>query len=357
MPQTPKSMGADRTRSPAPAPIAFAGATLDRAAHLRDEAERLRVLDTSRAVLVGPGQDVSRTANGTLSRIPLSALPADAQLTFLGLDCAGAAMFAWDALAPDTPDAPDAPQAQGTRDAPRVPGAPDAPRAQGTRDGTGAPGTPDAPVAPAAEFVSLRDLMTDFDPADASLAAYAVGMVAWHRVHRHCGRCGHATDVHQAGHRRRCPNCGLVQFPRTDPAVTMLVHSGDRCLLSRRHGAPAHRWSALAGFLEPGETPEEAVVREAREETGVEVTGVEYLTSQPWPFPSALMIGFWAFADPDGAAAPEPQAGELVEARWWERGELAAALEAERIGIPPPGTIGNFLISTWLAAESGAGTS
>ena len=96
-------------------------------------------------------------------------------------------------------------------------------------------------------------------------------MVGWHRVTRYCGRSGDATVVEAAGHRRRCPGCGLVQFPRTDPAVTMLVQSKDRCLLSRRHGAPGNRWSALAGFVEPGETPEEAVIREAREETGVEV--------------------------------------------------------------------------------------
>jgi NAD+ diphosphatase len=129
----------------------------------------------------------------------------------------------------------------------------------------------------------------------------------------------------------------------------MLVQCQDRCLLSRRPGAPANRWSALAGFVEPGETPEEAVVREAREETGVEVTGTEYVTSQPWPFPSALMIGFWASVDPDHANEPEPQSDELVEARWWGRNELQAALAEERIALPPDGTIGNYLILTWLA--------
>ncbi len=131
----------------------------------------------------------------------------------------------------------------------------------------------------------------------------------------------------------------------------MLVQAGERCLLSRRQGAPPNRWSALAGFVEPGETLEEAVVREASEETGVSIESVEYVTSQPWPFPSALMIGFWAFVDPDTAAALEPQADELVEARWFERDELASAVSEERIVLPPPGTIGNFLISTWLARD------
>ncbi len=295
----------DDTRpSLAPARVAFAGATLDRAAHLRDDAEGLRELQSSRAVLVGSEQEVALSAEGSLALTPAAELPSDAKLTFLGLDPTGA-VFAYDASG-------------------------------------GGPA--------AGPFASLRSLMAEFDPGDAALAAYAVGMVGWHRVNRYCGRSGHATEVEQAGHRRRCPGCGLLQFPRTDPAVTMLVQSRDRCLLSRRHGAPEHRWSALAGFIEPGETPEEAVVREAGEETGIDVAAVEYVTSQPWPFPAALMIGFWAFADPDDAGAPEPQPSELVEARWWARAELVEALRNERIAIPPPGTIGNFLISTWLAS-------
>lgn len=280
------------------APIAFAEGALDRASHLRDDADRLRARDTSRAVLVGRDQEVAITPAGTLDLIPVADLPADAALTFLGLDASGRAVFAYDA-------------------------------------------------APA-QFVSLRSLMAERDPAEAALAAYAVGMVGWHRVNRHCGRCGHATVVEAGGHRRRCPNCGLHQFPRTDPAITMLVQTKDKALLSRRHGAPPNRWSALAGFIEPGETPEEAVVRETYEETGIKVTGVEYVTSQPWPFPAALMIGFWAFTDPDHDSTPTPEPGELVDVRWWERSELADALSNDRIGLPPPGTIGNYLIETWL---------
>jgi NAD+ diphosphatase len=295
---------ADSTQRPVAATIAFAGATLDRAAHLRgdDEAERLRRLDTSRAVLVGPDQDVALADTRTLSLISLAALPSDAPLTFLGLDRSGAAMFAYDAS--DRGDA---------------------------------------------QFVSLRALAAELDAAEAALAAYAVGMVAWHRVTRYCGRSGHATVVEAAGHRRRCPGCGLVQFPRTDPAVTMLVTTGGRCVLSRRHGAPENRWSALAGFMEPGETPEQAIVREAREETGIGVERVEYVASQPWPFPAALMIGYWAFADPDDESALTPQPDELLEVRWWDRSELDHAVRHGRIILPPPGTIGNFLISTWLA--------
>ena len=310
MPHNRRRM-ADRSPATArplvPPEVAFAGATLDRAAHLRDgdHADRLRHLNTSNAVLVGKGQEVAVAGEPSrLARVPAADLPAGALLTFLGLEPTGAAVFAYDAHE------------------------------------HGETGTTD--------FVSLRQLMTELDPAEAALAAYAVGMVGWHRVNRFCGRSGHATEVEAAGHRRRCPGCGLVVFPRTDPAVTMLVQNKDRCLLSRRHGASANRWSALAGFVEPGETPEEAVIREAREETGVEVARTEYVTSQPWPFPAALMIGFWAFTDPDDDAAPRPEPGELVEARWWERAELADALARERIALPPPGTIGNYLILTWL---------
>jgi NAD+ diphosphatase len=304
-------------RSIAPRPIAFAGGTLDRADHLREDehAEELRRRDTSWVVLVGDDQEVAiADAGSALARIATAELPADARLTFLGLEPSGAAVFAYDAL-----------------------------------DDGGARG----PYRPHGQaFESLRALAAELEPAEAALAAYAVGMVGWHRVNRYCGRSGHATVVESAGHRRRCPGCGLVQFPRTDPAVTMLVQAGERCLLSRRRGAPEHRWSALAGFLEPGETPEQAVVREAREETGVEVVSVEYVTSQPWPFPAALMIGFWAFTDPDDDdAALTPQPSELVEARWWDRAELADALTHERIVLPPPGTIGNYLISTWLEAD------
>jgi len=288
-----------------PPAIAFAGGTLDRAPHLRneDEVERLRGLDASRTVLVGAGQEVGVSDSGGLALVPPGALSPDAPLTFLGLDQAGAAMFAFDAVA-------------------------------------------DHDLG--AQFIPLRGLGAELEPAEAALAAYAVGMVNWHRVNRFCGRSGDPTVVEAAGHRRRCPGCGLVVFPRTDPVVTMLVSAGQRCLLSRRQGAPENRWSALAGFVEPGETLEEAVVRETREETGVEVVAVEYLAAQPWPFPAALMIAFWAYADASEVTPPTPEPDELVDARWWERTELRAALAEGRIGIPPEGTIGNYLIRTWL---------
>ncbi|HEY1519042.1 MAG TPA: NAD(+) diphosphatase [Solirubrobacteraceae bacterium] len=311
---------------PAPGKIAFAAGTLDRAAHLRDDgsAERLRDRADSHVVAVGDAQSVALSFdNGVpaLALVPVADVPAGAELTFLGLEPSGAALFAYDAVADGNPG-----RADGAR---------------GTGEGESG-----------LEFVPLRGLGRELDPSDAALAAYAVAMVGWHRVTRYCGRSGDATVVQAAGHRRRCPVCGLVQFPRTDPAITMLVQSGDSCLLSRRQGAPANRWSALAGFVEPGETPEQAVVREAREETGVDVVSVQYVASQPWPFPQALMIGYWAFVDPAADAMPTPAPDELVEARWWGRDELERALGAGTIILPPPGTIGNYLISTWLARGS-----
>ena len=232
----PHNRGMAEQRTDAPATVAFAGGTLDRAAHLRGDAEQFRASHRSQVIVVGQDQQVALTSAGTLALTPAAELPSDAALTFLGLDAAGRAVFAYD----------------------------------------GAP----------AHSTSLRSLMTELDPADAALAAYAVGMVGWHRVHRHCGRCGHATEVEQGGHRRRCPNCGLQQFPRTDPAVTMLVQSQDRCLLSRRHGAPPNRWSALAGFVEPGETPEEAVVLEDAMSgvTSAEAAGCK-VVAVPWIAP------------------------------------------------------------------------
>jgi NADH pyrophosphatase NudC (nudix superfamily) len=298
-------------------------------------------------VLVGRDQKVALTRARTLALVPVHALRRDARLTLLGLEPSGAAVFACDALglAGDCAAvAGGAPEAELAGDCAAVAGG--APEAELAGDCAGVTGGP-----PGARFVPLRTLAAELSADEAALAAYAVGMVGWHRVHRHCGRCGHATEVEHAGHRRRCPACGLLQFPRTDPAVTMLVQAGEHCLLSRRRGAPEHRWSALAGFVEPGESLEEAVAREAREETGVEVVAVEYVTSQPWPFPAALMIGFWAFADPAArGGALQPEAEELVDARWFERGSLRDALAGGRIILPPPGTIGNYLISTWIDA-------
>jgi NAD+ diphosphatase len=143
-------------------------------------------------------------------------------------------------------------------------------------------------------FADLRQIGGTLSQADGALLAFARAMIHWHRTHRHCGRCGAPTRSAQGGHVRRCgaEGCGAEIFPRTDPAVIMLVSAGDLCLLGRQPAWPSGMVSTLAGFVEPGETPEEAVIREVMEETGVQVTSVRYHSAQPWPFPGSLMIGY-----------------------------------------------------------------
>ena len=170
------------------------------------------------------------------------------------------------------------------------------------------------------------------------LAAYAAGVLNWHRSHPHCARCGARTEMAEAGFLRTCPSCGAQHHPRTDPVVIMLVLDGDRVLLGRQPSWPAGRYSALAGFVEPGESLEEAVAREVHEEAGVQVRGVRYVASQPWPFPSSLMLGF--FADYAGGD-PHVRDAELEDVRWFTREELADTV------LPPPLAIARTLIDTW----------
>jgi NAD+ diphosphatase len=153
--------------------------------------------------------------------------------------------------------------------------------------------------------------------------------------------------VTDAGHLRRCPSCGAEHHPRTDPVVIMLVHDGDRALLGRQARWPRGRYSALAGFVEPGESLEEAVAREVAEEAGVSVGEIRYRSSQPWPFPASLMVGFHArFAGGDAVASD----AELEDVRWFERGELRAIASGETdLHLPPPVAIARRLIDEWLA--------
>jgi len=197
------------------------------------------------------------------------------------------------------------------------------------------------------DAVALRDAASLLGPGDAGLAAYATAMVTWHRTHTHCARCGHPTDMGEAGFVRTCPSCGAQHHPRTDPVVIMLVTRGDdEVLLGRQAAWPPGRYSALAGFVEPGESLESAVAREVREEAGIEITAPRYIASQPWPFPASLMLGFIA-----EHASGEPAIGdaELEDVRWFTREEVAAAAEGKGpIGLPPRLAIARTLIDTWL---------
>jgi NAD+ diphosphatase len=196
---------------------------------------------------------------------------------------------------------------------------------------------------------SLREAATELPANEAALAAYAGSLLAWHRRHRFCANCGEPTQHADGGHERHCPACDTHHFPRTDPVVIVRVVDGERLLLGRQASWPERRFSVLAGFVEPGETLEEAVRREIREESSVDVEEVGYVASQPWPFPSSLMIGFHAVANGAGPP-PRPRDGELSEVRWFERAEVesAAADEGDGLRLPPRYSISRRLIDGWL---------
>jgi NAD+ diphosphatase len=194
----------------------------------------------------------------------------------------------------------------------------------------------------------LREAATELPPEEAALAGYAGSLLAWHRRHRFCANCGAPTEARDGGHERHCPACDAHHFPRTDPVVIVRVTDGeDRLLLGRQARWPAGRFSLLAGYVEPGETLEEAVRREVAEESGIELGEVSYIASQPWPFPSSLMLGFSAVAV---GGDPAPGDDELVEVRWFERAELERAARGEgTLALSPPYSIARRLIDAWLA--------
>jgi NAD+ diphosphatase len=179
-------------------------------------------------------------------------------------------------------------------------------------------------------------------------------MLNWHRSHRFCPNCGGDTVVSEGGYVRRCRRCGRSHFPRTDPVVIMLVESHGRLLLGHRAGWPDGRYSVLAGFVSPGESAEEAVVREVHEESGIDARDPTFVASQPWPFPSSLMLGFEARAD---GGQPVNCDGELDDVAWFAREQIrAAAAESDsELLLPPPISIARFLIDRWLADGPGSG--
>jgi NAD+ diphosphatase len=289
-------------------PNTFSGSPLDRAGERRtDERWMAGVLadPATRAVAVtSDGVLVSDEGGGEprLARLPLGAFEGSERF-MLGIEPDGAALFAVDASGIDPPDGVTA--------------------------------------------LGLRDAGALLSQGDDGVIAQATGLVNWHRRHPHCAVCGAATEVAEAGYVRRCPNCGALHHPRTDPVVIMLVVDGERALLGRQARWPPGRYSALAGFVEPGETLEEAVAREVREEAGVEIRHARYASSQPWPFPTSLMLGF--FAD---YASGEPSVGdhELEDVRWFSREELLSARAGthESLGVPPPIAIARRLLDSWL---------
>jgi NAD+ diphosphatase len=196
----------------------------------------------------------------------------------------------------------------------------------------------------------LREVGADLDDLDAGLLAEAIGILEWHDRHRFSPLSGAPTTIERAGWVQRDPVTGAEFFPRTDPAVIMLVHDGaDRVILGRQAVWPPGRFSILAGFVEPGESAESAVAREVAEEVGLQVSDVRYVGSQPWPFPQSLMLGFIAQAD--GATELRLDPDEIEEARWFTRDELRSG--AGPRALPPPVSIARHIIDRWVAGEFG----
>ena len=206
---------------------------------------------------------------------------------------------------------------------------------------------PPAPV----EFTDLRRVGPLLARQEGSLLAYARGIAYWHSRHRFCGVCGSATLSEEGGHVRRCTNatCNAQHFPRTDPAVIMLVHDGDRCLLGRQRIWPTGMHSTLAGFVEPGESLEEAVAREVFEEAAILVDEVRYHSSQPWPFPASIMLGFHARARSSEIRVDH---SELQDARWFERSYLLSHQDDDSFRLPRRDSIARRLIEDWLRRDA-----
>jgi NAD+ diphosphatase len=209
-----------------------------------------------------------------------------------------------------------------------------------------------APIASAAAPVGLREVGAVLSDRDAGLFVLAVGLANWHATHTHCPRCGTPTEVVAAGFVRRCPVDDSEHYPRTDPAIIVLVTdaSGQRCLLGSSARWSGRRFSTLAGFVEPGESAEAAVIREVSEESSVAIADVTYLGSQPWPFPSSLMLGFTARAlEPE--AVPVADGEELLEVRWFTREQIATGSADGSLGLPPGLSIARRLIEHWYGGE------
>jgi len=297
--------------------FAFLESPLDRAEHLRDDAGFLASRwPRARVVVVDADGRAAADADGAprhLRGADIAPAPGGAPL-FLGLRGAEA----WFAVRADMPAA-------------------------------------GVPAAGIARWVDLRTAAATWPAFEATAFAQARAVLHWQARHRHCGVCGTALDYRRAGWLGWCPRCELEHYPRTDPAVIVAITDGSRLLLGRNAGWPPHRYSTLAGFVEPGESLEQTVEREVFEESGVRILRCRYLASQPWPFPSSLMLGFFAEAAPD-----EPRVGdELEDARWFTFDEVDAALRGASpeggLLLSPSVSISRWLVEYWHAAMAAKG--
>ena len=211
-----------------------------------------------------------------------------------------------------------------------------------------------ARLAARGEFLDLRDTAPLLAARETALLAHARAMMHWHQTHRHCGSCGAPTRIVEAGHSRLCTDerCARPVYPRTDPAIIVAVSRGARLLLGRKPEWPAGRYSTVAGFVEPGETLEEAVAREVKEETGIVCDAVHYHSSQPWPFPSSIMLGFHATASSEDILVDR---NELEDARWFSRESMASGLADGSFLLPRPLSVSFRLIEDWFDTDRPVG--
>ena len=204
----------------------------------------------------------------------------------------------------------------------------------------------------AGEFTDMRAAAGGLTAMEANLASTARSLLEWHRNHPFCAKCGAPSDVTEAGWKRVCPSCGAEHFPRTDPVAIMLAVQGDKCLLGRQEGWPAGFWSALAGYVEPGETIEQAAARELEEEAGIisDPATAEYLFCQPWPFPSSLMVGIILEAQTTEVSVEQD---ELEAARWITREEARQVLAGTHPDIyaPPPMAVAHHILKVWAERD------
>ncbi len=313
-------------RLPALGPLALARGTVDRVTERRTDpgwlTERWEDPRT-RVLVIDNGRALVRFGEGTaeLVLLPVSRAP-DGLRCFLGADDGGRAYFS----------------VTGPLPAAEAAGDPAA--------GHGAAREP----ADSVKAADLRQAGALLGDRDAGLFTQAVALANWHATHTHCPRCGAPTDPVNGGYSRICRADGSEHFPRTDPAVIMLVTDpGDRALLARNSRWPERRVSILAGFVEPGESAEQAVAREVAEETGISVGDIRYLGSQPWPMPQSLMLGFWARASAGQPIQVDEE--EIAEARWFSRDELRAAMASGEIRVPPPVSIAYRIIESWYGEQ------
>lgn len=203
---------------------------------------------------------------------------------------------------------------------------------------------------PNATWLDLRGAATSLAGDEAGLLAFARGLANWQEATRHCAGCGARLRLVEGGHRAYCANCERLHFPRTDPAVIVIVEQGDACLLGRQAGWRPNQFSTLAGFVEPGESLADAVRREVREETGIEVIDCDFHSSQPWPFPASLMLGFTATAAGRDISLAD---GELEDARWFTAPDIVAGLRDGSLRASTTFSISYRLLEHWLRTRAG----